>query len=45
LGKIIEVPALEWHAQTIPFYDYLLKGARPAAMLAGGQAFPSCFRK
>ena len=40
LGAIIAVPELEWHAQTIPFYDYLLKGARPAAMLAGGHCVP-----
>jgi hypothetical protein len=36
LGEIIAVPELDWHAQAIPFYDYLLEGSRPAAMLAGG---------
>jgi hypothetical protein len=36
LGGIIEIPELDWHAQTIPFYDYLLEDAHSAAMLAGG---------
>jgi hypothetical protein len=25
LGAIVKVPELDWHAQAIPFYDYLLK--------------------
>lgn len=40
LGKIIAVPELEWHAQSIPHYDYLLEGGRRAAMLAGGHCIP-----
>jgi hypothetical protein len=40
LGEIIAVPELDWHAQTIPFFDYLLEGSRPAAMLAGGHCIP-----
>jgi hypothetical protein len=40
LGEIIAVPELEWHAQAIPFYDYLLEGSRGAAMLAGGHCIP-----
>jgi hypothetical protein len=40
LGKIVAVPELEWHAQAIPFYDYLLEDSRPAAMLAGGHCIP-----
>src|SRR5260370_23833084 len=40
LGEIVAVPELDWHAQAIPFYDYLLEGSRPAAMLAGGHWFP-----
>ena len=36
LGQIKPVPELDWHAQTIPFYDYLLRSPRPAAILAGG---------
>jgi hypothetical protein len=40
LGKIVSVPELQWHAQAIPYYDYLLKGSRTAAMLAGGHCIP-----
>ena len=40
LGKIIAVPELEWHAQAIPHYDYLLESATPAVMLAGGHCIP-----
>ena len=40
LGKIISVPELEWHAQSIPHYDYLLQGGRPATLLAGGHCVP-----
>jgi hypothetical protein len=40
LGEIVAVPELEWHAQTIPFYDYLLEGSRAAAALAGGRCIP-----
>jgi hypothetical protein len=40
LGEIVAVPELEWHAQTIPFYDYLLEGSRAAAALAGGHCIP-----
>jgi hypothetical protein len=40
LGEIVSVPELEWHAQTIPFYDYLLEGSRAAAALAGGHCIP-----
>ncbi len=40
LGEIVAVPELDWHAQAIPFYDYLLEGSRPAAMLAGGHCIP-----
>jgi hypothetical protein len=36
LGEIVAIPELHWHAQTIPFYDYLLEDSRPAAILAGG---------
>ena len=36
LGQVVPVPELDWHAQTIPYYDYLLRDARPAALLAGG---------
>ena len=40
LGEIIAVPELSWHAQTIPFYDYLLEDSRAAAMLAGRHCIP-----
>ena len=40
LGKSVPVPELQWHAQTIPFYDYLLRDARQAAVLAGGHCVP-----
>jgi hypothetical protein len=40
LGEIVTVPELQWHAQTIPFYDYLLEGSRTAAALAGGHCIP-----
>lgn len=40
LGAIVPVPALTWHAQTVPHYDYLLSQPRPAAVLAGGQCIP-----
>jgi hypothetical protein len=40
LGEIVTVPELQWHAQTIPFYDYLLEDSRAAAALAGGHCIP-----
>lgn len=40
LGAIISVPELQWHAQAIPFYDYLLQDGVAAAMLAGGHCVP-----
>jgi hypothetical protein len=40
LGKIIAVPELDWHAQAIPHYDYLLEGGRTAVMLAGRHCIP-----
>jgi hypothetical protein len=40
LGEIIAIPELEWHAHTIPFYNYLLEDSRAAAMLAGGHCVP-----
>jgi len=40
LGAAINVPELEWVAQAIPYYDYLLADAENAAMLAGGHCIP-----
>jgi hypothetical protein len=40
LGETVQVPELDWHAQTIPHYDYLLGDSRQAAILAGGHCVP-----
>lgn len=40
IGQIIKVPELDWHAQTIPHFSYLLREPRPAAVLAGGHCIP-----
>ena len=40
LGATVRVPELEWHAQTVPYYDYLLGDSRRAAILAGGHCIP-----
>ena len=40
LGATVRVPELDWAAQGIPHYDYLLKGPEPGAMLAGGHCIP-----
>jgi hypothetical protein len=40
LGHVVALPELQWHAQCIPFYDYLLEDGRRAAMLAGGHCIP-----
>jgi hypothetical protein len=40
LGNIVKVPELQWAAQTVPHYDYLLEDPQPAAMLAGGHCIP-----
>lgn len=40
LGQIVQVPELHWHAQAIPYYDYLLEESQRAAMLAGGHCIP-----
>lgn len=40
LGAPVALPELDWHAQAVPFYDYLLKDAEPSAVLAGGQCVP-----
>ncbi len=40
LGQVVPVPELQWHAQAIPHYDYLLREPRPAALLAGGHCIP-----
>lgn len=40
LGAVVRVPELDWAAQSIPYYDYLLKSPEPGAMLAGGHCIP-----
>jgi hypothetical protein len=35
LGQVVHLPELDWHAQIIPCFDYLLTSPRQAAMLAG----------
>ena len=40
LGAAVSVPELQWTAQAVPFYDYLLDETEPGAMLAGNQCIP-----
>ncbi|HJV60067.1 MAG TPA: GSU2403 family nucleotidyltransferase fold protein [Albitalea sp.] len=40
LGKVVQVPELDWHARAVPHFDYLLASPRRAAMLAGGHCVP-----
>jgi hypothetical protein len=40
LGGTVSIPELEWSAQTVPFYDYLLAAPEPGAVLAGGHCIP-----
>lgn len=40
LGHIVRMPALQWAAQTVPFYEYLLHEPESAASLAGGHCIP-----
>jgi hypothetical protein len=41
LGGVVPVPELAWHAQTVPFFDYLLQAPRAGAVLAGGHCMPA----
>jgi hypothetical protein len=40
LGATIAIPELEWSAQAVPFYEYLLADPEPGAVLAGGHCIP-----
>jgi hypothetical protein len=40
LGATVKIPELQWSAQAVPHYDYLLDAAEPGAMLAGGHCIP-----
>src|SRR5574343_752330 len=39
-GATVPVPELDWAAQAVPFYDYLLDNPEPGSLLAGGQCIP-----
>lgn len=41
LGGVQPIPELAWHAQTVPFFDYLLQAPRAGAVLAGGHCIPA----
>lgn len=40
LGATVNIPELQWSAQAVPFYEYLLDAPEPGAMLAGGHCIP-----
>lgn len=40
LGEPVLIPAFEWAAQAVPFYDYLLDGPEPGVVLAGSHCIP-----
>jgi hypothetical protein len=40
LGRVVHLPELDWHAQSVPYFDYLLTSPRQTAMLAGGHCVP-----
>ncbi|PKO84522.1 MAG: hypothetical protein CVU17_02705 [Betaproteobacteria bacterium HGW-Betaproteobacteria-11] len=40
LGATVNIPELQWSAQAVPHYDYLLDGAEAGAMLAGAHCIP-----
>lgn len=40
VGKLIGAPEIDWRAQAIPYYDYLLDDPEPGALLAGGHCVP-----
>jgi hypothetical protein len=39
-GATVSIPELQWSAQAVPFYEYLLDAPEPGAMLAGGHCVP-----
>ncbi|WP_425258331.1 GSU2403 family nucleotidyltransferase fold protein [Rubrivivax sp. RP6-9] len=41
IGGIQPVPELAWHAQAVPFFDYLLDAPHAGAVLAGGHCIPA----
>jgi hypothetical protein len=40
IGQTLQVAELEWYAQTVPYYDYMLEDNQKAVMLAGGCCIP-----
>jgi hypothetical protein len=40
LGRVVHLPELDWHAQSVPYFDHMLTAPRQAAMLAGGHCVP-----
>jgi len=40
LGTPVAIPELSWHAQSVPYYDYLLQEPEAGAVLAGGHCIP-----
>lgn len=40
LGRVVALPEMQWHAQTVPHFDYLLHEPRRAGVLAGGHCIP-----
>lgn len=40
IGQTVRVAELDWQAQTVPYYDYMLEDSRKAAILAGGCCIP-----
>jgi hypothetical protein len=40
LGATVKIPEIEWSAQAVPYYDYLLSDPEPGAVLAGGHCIP-----
>ena len=40
IGQTLSIPELRWHAQTIPYYDYLFEDSRKGIVLAGGHCVP-----
>ena len=40
VGAAVEVPELDWCAQAVPHYDYLLDDVEDGALLAGGHCIP-----
>jgi hypothetical protein len=40
LGRVVHLPELDWHAQSVPHFDHLLTSTRRAAMRAGGHCVP-----